>query len=165
MIINSDLLGYVRKYSGEFGSDSQVLASKIGDYISNANRGFDFIAPVRHWSDDIARAEVMEQNFQQKIIDVEHIQKTFKGVWTKEALIANVQGKKGMLVFLDVRGMGIDNIQSFARLARKVASGKYDKADLMTGGDSVTNKFTSFTNHLKTKDISLGGDEGYLFFE
>jgi len=37
-----------------------------------------------------------------------------------------------MLVFLDVRGMGIDNIQSFVRLARKVESGKYDKADLMT---------------------------------
>lgn len=70
-----------------------------------------------------------------------------------------------MLVFLDVRGMGIDNIQAFAELARKVASRKYDKVDLMTGGDSVTNKFTAFTNHLKTKDIALGGDEGYLFFE
>jgi hypothetical protein len=35
----------------------------------------------------------------------------------------------------------------------------------MTGGNSVTNKFTVFTNHLKTKNIALWGDEGYLFFE
>jgi hypothetical protein len=60
-----------------------------------------------------------------------------------------------MLVFLDIRGMGIDNIQSFIQLARKVASGNYEKWELMTGGNSVTNKFTVFTNHLKTKNIAL----------
>ncbi|PJC56608.1 hypothetical protein CO024_02125, partial [Candidatus Gracilibacteria bacterium CG_4_9_14_0_2_um_filter_38_7] len=164
-IINPDLLGYVRKYSAEFPPESKVLVQNISDYISYANQGFDFIAPIRKWSDDIPRVEKMERDFQKGIIYVQNIQETFKGVLTKEALTSNVEGKKGMLVFLDVRGMGIDNIQSFVRLARKVESGKYDKADLMTGGDSVTNKFITFTNNLKTKNISLGGDEAYLFFE
>lgn len=154
-IINPHLLEYTRKHPQEFSADSEQLVSQTKELIANANRGFDFIAPVRHWSDDIARAELMEKNFQQGIIDTAHLQKTFKGVWTKEALISNVQGKKGMLVFLDVRGMGIDNIQAFSRLAHKVASGRYDKADLLTGGDNVTDKFITFTNHLKTKHIAL----------
>lgn len=164
-IINPHLLEHVRKHPEEFGADSEHLVTQTKELISSANRGFDFIAPVRHWSDDIVRAETMEKDFQQGVIRTESVQKTFKGVWTKEALIANVQGRKGMLVFLDVRGMGIDNIQAFVRLSRRVASGKYDKVDLMTGGESVTNKFITLVNHMKTKDISLGGDEGYFFFE
>lgn len=54
-----------------------------------------------------------------------------------------------MCMFVDIKDMGIQNLQSFQHLSRKVASGKSDMDDLLSAGKEVTDSFIVLVNKIK----------------
>ena len=52
-------------------------------------------------------------------------------------------------MFVDIKDMGIHNLQSFQHLSRKIASGKTAPEDLLSGGKEVTDNFIVLISHVK----------------
>ena len=68
---------------------------------------------------------------------------------SKEHFMYTIDKKPGMSMFIDIKDMGIQNLQSFQHLSRKVASGKDDINDLLSGGKEVTDSFIVFINKIR----------------
>ncbi|MDD2891656.1 MAG: hypothetical protein PHQ95_01705 [Candidatus Gracilibacteria bacterium] len=168
-ILNPELLRQIRKHGATgAGIEPKALAEYIERYIDTLNKGFDFIVPARNLEKDLKTARDISQDFSQGIIRTQSLLETFKGVMTREHFMHMVGNKSGMRVFIDIKDMGIENLQSFGQLAKKVGSGTYSPDDLLTAGKEMTDKFTLFVERIRMSYpdalISLGGDEIRVFF-
>ena len=56
---------------------------------------------------------------------------------------------RGVRMFVDIKDMGIQNLQSFQYLSRKIASQKNHSDDLLSGGREVTDSFRIFVGKIR----------------
>ncbi|UFX83156.1 hypothetical protein [Candidatus Absconditicoccus praedator] len=174
--INPALLRFVRK--GEPINDS-YLFDMVSSYMEGLNLSLDFIFPGSEEPIDEIRKAKSYMHMINKYIagNVSTLpefltHKNYKGTLTKQAFMQKINGKKGLSVFVDIKDMGISNILNFRKLAEQFYNdGNEDH--LLKAGFEVTKRFFYLFEELEKKfkemgvdiDISLGGDELYVFVE
>lgn len=167
--LNPELLRRVRK-NGVLWSDikPKELAEYIKRYIDALNKGFDFIVPARNLEEDLKKARQMSKDFSEGRIKKASLLETFKGVMTHEHFMHMVWNKEGMRLFIDIKDMGIENLESFRQLAKKIGTGVYSSNEILSAGKEMTDKFSLFVGKVKKfypdALISLGWDEIRIFF-
>lgn len=84
----------------------------------------------------------------------------FKGVKTREAFMQMTEKKPGMRLFIDIKDMGLQNLQSFQFLSRKTASMQADSRDMLKAGKEVTDNFMVLIRKIRAShpdaEIALG---------
>lgn len=153
-LLHPELLRQVRKNGAETKMASKELAREIHEYIRTLNAGFDFIVPAHDLEKDLLKAAKMSEDFGRGIIQREALLDNFKGVMTKETFFHATDKKQGMKMFVDIKDMGIQNLQSFQHLSRKVASGKSGPGDLLTAGKEITDSFMHLVRKIKEEHPS-----------
>ena len=161
--LSPELLRVIRKKGA--GSIAEAsLGKDVERYIELLNSGFDFISPRRNASGEAETAARFETAIRSGAIPKEALTTTFKGARSKESLVAETMGKAGIRISVDVKDMGLMNLESFRRIARKVAgSGKGADPAVLEAGAEVTRAFASAVGEIRKRfskaEIALGGDE------
>lgn len=117
--INPQLLQVIRK--GEAKVSPPEIARAFEEYIRRTNSGFDFIVPASgNIEEEFARAHALDAMMRSGRIRADMVLQNYKGTYTKEALMAASKGKEGMRIFIDVKNMGIMNLESFLSTASEI---------------------------------------------
>lgn len=182
--ISNELLRYARKYPDKINPEE--LSNLVTQYIRDLNNSLDFIAPSR-WEitpslQDFNRAQDLNRQIRDRMIDPNALTNTFKWWLTREAFNHRISWEVWTSVFVDIKDMWIDNIVDFQNRSQEILriQRRYDawEIDIQTYNDltqrlfleawkSVTDKFVEANRLINERYpnaiISFWGDEIFLF--
>ncbi len=136
------------------------------------NSSCDFIPPVANPKDLAAAAEAVgdiERSIRAGSIPKEAFEYTFKGYRSKESFLAVTEGRPGIRMIIDIRGMMLKNLESFERIVEAVSKSRNgsDPA-ILTAGSEMTEKLMAAIAEIRRRypgaDIGVGGDEIMIRF-
>lgn len=165
--IHPELLRQVRKNSVEARIHPIQLVKEVKMYIDALNTGFDFIPPAHNLDQDLLAAQKMSDDFWKWRIRSESLLVNFKWVMAKEAFMQTIEKRLWMRLFIDIKDMWLQNLQSFQFLSRKTATMKADSRDMLSAWKEVTDNFMVLIKKIREShpeaEITLGWDEVYIF--
>jgi hypothetical protein len=90
-------------------------------FLTALNQELDYIAPALDFESGFQEAHRIEEDFQKGIIRRTSIETTYKKSLSKSAFFQKIEGKDGVCVMLDVKGMFSKNNSAFIKLSEMIA--------------------------------------------
>lgn len=115
------LIDLIRKPGGKEIIESSHLRKQIESYLTALNQELDYIAPALDFNSGFQEARSIEEDFQKGVIRRESIETTYKKSLSKSAFFQKIEGRDGVCVMLDVKGMFSKNNSAFIKLSEMIA--------------------------------------------
>jgi len=165
------LIDLIRKPGGKEIIESEKLWNQIELFLTALNQELDYIAPALDFESGFQEAHRIEEDFQKGIIRRTSIETTYKKSLSKSAFFQKIEGKDGVCVMLDVKGMFSKNNSAFIKLSEMIAdTGKtVSTLERLDALGSITRAFIRWTENIgriyPNMLSSHGGDEFIFFIE
>lgn len=180
--LTSEFLRYARKFPDKI--KPQELAKVVDEYYKELTNSLDFTSPVRSddYENEFQKAKLINSQVRDGLVDKEFVKQNHKWWLAKEAFFSEVENKKWVWIFIDIKDMWIDNIYDYQLrmleiLSLNKALNNWEialenyitkcKKILLESWKSVTNKISELQQRI-TKSypnaiISFWWDEVFIF--